>query len=76
MSNLTVDDQLLQRTSEVAAAQGKTVEQFVAEALQQALDRIALRRVFRNGVPTIVSDGTLLPIDPAKVRQAIEEEGF
>lgn len=76
MSVLTVDDQLFQRTREVAASQGKTVEQFVAEALRQALDRVALRRILRNGLPTIVSNGTLSPIDPAKIRQSIEEEGF
>jgi hypothetical protein len=76
MSTLTVDDDLYQQASEAAAAQGKTVDEFVGEALRQALSRSGVRRTVRNGLPVmIVLDGTLV-IDPAKIRQHLEEEGF
>ena len=34
---LTVDDELYQRATEAAATQGKTVDEFVGEALRKAL---------------------------------------
>ena len=76
MSTLTVDDDLYQQASEAAAAQGKTVDEFVGEALRQALSRSGVRRTVRNGLPVmIVLDGTPV-IDPAKIRQHLEGEGF
>ena len=76
MSTLTVDDELYLRATEAAAAQGKTVDEFVGEALRKALAIIGIRRTVRNGLPVmVVSDDTPL-IDPAKVRQCLEEEGF
>jgi hypothetical protein len=76
MSTLTVDDDLYQQASAAAAAQGKTVDEFVGEALRQALSRSGVRRTVRNGLPVmIVLDGTPV-IDPAKIRQHLEEEGF
>jgi hypothetical protein len=76
MSTLTVDDELYQRATEVAAAQGKTIEAFVNEALRQALSMIGIRRTVRNGLPVMVVRDDTLAIDPAKVRQRLEEEGF
>jgi hypothetical protein len=76
MSILTVDDELYQRATEAATAQGKTVEAFVDEALRQALSMIGVRRVARNGLPVMVVRDDTPAIDPAKVRQCIEEEGF
>jgi hypothetical protein len=76
MSTLTIDDELYLQATEAAAAQGKTIEEFVGEALHKALARGGVRRTVRNGLPVmVVSDDTPL-IDPAKVRQCLEEEGF
>ena len=76
MSTLTVDDELYLRAAEAAAAQGKTIDEFVGEALRKALAIVGVRRMVRNGLPVmVVSDDTPL-IDPAKVRQCLEEEGF
>jgi len=76
MSTLRVDDELYQRATEAAAALGKTVDEFVDEALRKALSMVGVRRTVRNGLPVMfVSDDTP-PIDPAKVRQCLEDEGF
>jgi hypothetical protein len=76
MSTLTIDDELYQRATDAATAQGKTVDKFVGEALRQALTMVGVRRTVRNGLPVmVVSDDTPV-IDPAKVRQCLEEEGF
>jgi hypothetical protein len=37
MSTLTVDDELYRQATEAAVAQGQTVDEFVGEALRQAL---------------------------------------
>ena len=76
MSTLTVDDELYQRATEAAAAQGKTVDEFVGEALRQALSMVGIRRTMRNGLPVMLVSDAPPPIDPAKVRQYLEEEGF
>lgn len=76
MPNLTVDAELYQQATEAAAAQGKSVDKFVDEALRQALSRVGVRRTVRNGLPVMVVRGDIAAIDPAKVRQCLEEEGF
>jgi hypothetical protein len=76
MSTLTIDDQLYQRATEAAAAQGKTVEAFVGEAVRQALAIVGVRRKVRNGLPVMVVSDDTPAIDPAHVRQCLEEEGF
>jgi hypothetical protein len=76
MPSLTINAELYQQATEVAAAQGKSVDQFVDEALRQALSRAGLRRTVRNGLPVMVVSGDIVAIDPAKVRQCLEEEGF
>jgi hypothetical protein len=59
MSTLTIDDELSQRATEAAAAQDKTVEAFVGEAMRQALAMVGVRRTVRNGLPVmVVSDDT------------------
>ena len=73
---LTLDNDLYQRASEAAAAQGKTVDEFVGEALQRALSLVGVRRTVRNGLPVMVVSERTQSIDPAQVRRAIEEEGF
>jgi hypothetical protein len=76
MPNLTVDAELYQQATEAAAAQGKSVDKFVDEALRQALSRVGVRRTVRNGLPVMVVSGHIPAIDPAKIRQCLEEEGF
>ena len=76
VSTLTVDDALYQRATEAAAAQGKTVDEFVGEALRQSLAMIGVRRTVRNGLPVMVVSDDTPAIDHAKVRQCLEEEGF
>ena len=76
MSTFTIDDELYQRALEAAAVQGKTVDAFVAEALRNALAIVGVRRTVRNGLPVMVVSSDTPAIDPAKVRQCLEEEGF
>jgi hypothetical protein len=76
MSTLTVDDELYQQATEVAAAQGRTVDEFVGEALRQALAMAGIQRTVRNGLPVMIVRDDTPPINPAKVRQCLEEEGF
>jgi len=81
MSTVSVDDQLYRKTFEVAIAQGKTVDQFVQETLEQAVaqtasNSVGVRRSTRNDLPVMIVGDTAPPIDPAKVREAIEEQVF
>ena len=76
MSTLTVDDELYQRATEAAVAQGKTVDEFVGAALRRALSIVGVRRMVRNGLPVMIVSDDTPRIDPAKVRQGLEEEGF
>jgi hypothetical protein len=81
MSTVSLDDQLYRKTFEVAIAQGKTVDQFVQETLEQAVAQTApksldVQRSTRNNLPVMILGNTASPIDPAKVRDAIEEHGF
>jgi hypothetical protein len=76
MPTLTVDAALYQQATEAAAAQGKTVDAFVDEALRQALAMVGVRRTVRNGLPVMIVSHDTPTIDPAKVRQYLEEEGF
>lgn len=76
MSTVTVDDALYQQAREAAAAQGKTVNEFVCEALRKALAMVGVRQIVRNGLPVMVVRNDTSVIDPAKIRQCLEEEGF
>jgi hypothetical protein len=76
VSTVTVDHELYRRATEAAAAQGKTVDEFVDEALRKALSMVGVRRTVRNGLPVMVVSDDTPPIDPAKVCRFLEEEGF
>jgi negative regulator of replication initiation len=76
VSTLTVDDELYQQAIEAAAAQGKTIDEFVGEALRKALSMVGVRRTVRNGRPVMIVSNATPPIDPAKVRRCLEDEGF
>jgi len=75
MTALLVDDELYELASKAAAAQGRTVEDFVCVMLREALSHDPVMRSSRNGLPVmLVGDGTR-PIDPERVRRCLEEEG-
>jgi hypothetical protein len=76
MSTFTVDDALYQQAREAAAAQGKTIDECVGEALRQALAMVGVRRTVRNGLPVMVVRADTPAIDPTRVRRCLEEEGF
>ena len=76
MTTFNIDNQLYQQALEVAAAQGKSVDDFVDEAVRGALSNADVRQTTRNGIPVLVVSEAVPPIDPAKVQQVIEEEGF
>jgi hypothetical protein len=76
MSVLNVDNELLQQSKAVAVAQGKTVEEFVEEALRLAVQTVVPHRALRNGLPTMIVNGITPAIDPQKVRRSIEEDGI
>ena len=81
MSTVNVDETLYLRTIEVAKSQGKTVDAFISETLQQAVGQATppagiVRQSTRNGLPVMLVNGTAAAIDPQKVRESIEEEGF
>jgi hypothetical protein len=76
MSTVMVDQELFQRACEAAAAQGKTVEDFVDAMLRQALALTSPQQTMRNGVPVMLVSLETPAIDPAHVRRWLEEEGF
>ena len=76
MPRLMLDAELYQQATEAAAAQGKSVDQFVDEALRRVLAQIGVRQTVRNGLPVMVVSGDVPAIDPANVRQCLEEDGF
>jgi Arc/MetJ family transcription regulator len=70
-----LDDDLLRQAAEAAAAQGKSVEEFVNEAVRNTL-RTAVRRDVRNGLPVMTVSTETPPVDVAAIRHSVEEEGF
>jgi hypothetical protein len=76
MSNLQVNSELLQQTTEIAAAKGMTTEEFAEEALRRAVMAVVPCQTVRNGLPVMVVDKTIPAIDPLSVQRSIEEEGF
>jgi hypothetical protein len=76
MATVTVDDALYQQDQEAAAAQGKTVHEFVGEALRKALFMVGVRRTVRNGMPVMVVSNDTPIIYPAKIRQCLEDKSF
>jgi hypothetical protein len=75
MTTVMIDDELGKRAKQAAQAQGKSLDQFVSETLEVAIDRPAVRLEFQNGLP-VVHVPSAKPIDPQVIRNLIEEEGF
>ena len=76
MSALRIDIELLEEARAAATAHGMTVDEFVAVALRAAIQSAVPRQGLRNGLPTMIVNGGTPAIDPAKVRQSIQEDGF
>ena len=76
MTTLHLDDELYQRATQVAAAKGITIEEFVGEALRYALSGVAVTRTERNGIPVMVVNQQVPRIIPTVIRRILEEEGF
>ena len=75
MTALLVDDEVYELASKAAAAQGRTVEDFVCATLREALSRDDVMRSARNGLPVMLVGDETPRIDPERVRRCIEEEG-
>jgi hypothetical protein len=77
MLSIDLDDEIGRRASEVAAAQGKTLEEFVGEVLRVALspgEHAYLSK--RNGLAVIQVPQQTPRIDPSEVQRIIQEEGL
>jgi hypothetical protein len=71
MTTLLIDDELSRRAQRAAAAQGKTLDDFVRDALQQAIG-VSISMTERNGLP-VVNVSPPIAIDPRDVRRAWDE---
>lgn len=76
MTTLNMDDALFRQAREVATERGESVDEFVAGAVRQAVSQSRVRRTVRNGLPVMVVNDGATKIDPSKVRDCLEEEGF
>ncbi|MEX2174704.1 MAG: hypothetical protein WD872_10105 [Pirellulaceae bacterium] len=75
MTTLMIDDELGQQASRAAAAQGKTLDEFVGEVLRQAVSGPTVDRTTRNGLP-VIQLMPATPIDPLLIQSLLEEDGF
>lgn len=76
MTTVSLNNELYRQASEVAAAQGKTMDQFVGEALQQAVAIASVRQSIRNGLPVMMVGKQAAQVDLNKVRDLLQEDGF
>lgn len=77
MTTLSIDAELERLAREAAAAEGKTLDEFVGEALRQVLlNGKAFSLSTRNGLPVVVVSSDVPLIDPLEIRRSLEEEGF
>jgi HicB family len=75
MTTLLIDDELGKQANQAAAAQGKTLNEFVREVLREAVKDNLISRTTRSGLP-VMQVGSASPIDPEVVRRTLQEEGF
>lgn len=75
MTTLMIDDELGIQARRAAAAQGKTLDEFVSEVLQQVVSGATVRLTQRNGLP-VINVNPAITIDPQAVQQALAEDGF
>ncbi len=76
-TQLMLDDDLYRAACAEAEARGKSLSDLVSDVLRRALPTTnGLHQITRNGIPVIVVPPGTPAINPAAVRQAIEEDGF
>lgn len=76
-TSLVLDDSLYETAVAVAASRGKTLDEFVSEAVQAAVEEAAeLQITVRDGLPCVQPPAGTPPIDPAQVRRLVEEGVF
>jgi hypothetical protein len=75
VTTLTIDDELSRQACAAAAAQGKSLDEFVREVLQDAVRSPVIRRKSRNGLPVVMVCPPT-PIESQAVADALGEEGF
>jgi len=76
MVSITITDELSREIAVAAQVQGQTPEEFVIEALTRAVWPGEFVLSTRNGLPVMVAPPGTPPMDPATIREAIEEDGF
>jgi hypothetical protein len=76
MTAIAIPDELGREIAAAAVAQGQTPEEFVNEILSRAVRGGEFVLSTRNGIPVMVAPPGTRPIDPAMIREALEEEGF
>jgi hypothetical protein len=75
MTTLMIDDELGRKAGQLAAGEGKTLNQFVSDLLRSAIGGPSMKREMREGVPVLAIDPPQ-DIDPSSIRSSIEEDGF
>jgi len=75
MTTLLIDDELGRQVGRVAAKQGKSVDEFVHDVLQQAVSGRSVSRKERSGLP-VIDVSPPAPIDPHLISRTLAEEGF
>jgi hypothetical protein len=75
MTTVSIDDDLGRQVGQLAAAQGKSLDQFVHEVLRRTVDAGGVSISMRNGIPVIHVDPPVR-IDPDAIKRELEEHGF
>jgi hypothetical protein len=75
MTTLMIDDELSRQAQQAAAAQGKSLNEFVHDVLKQAVDKPSVRFKTRSGLP-VIDVTPAVAIEPQIVQQILAEEGF
>jgi hypothetical protein len=76
MTAIAISDELGREVAAVAAAQGQTPEQFVGQALTQAVRTARLAHTVQDDLPVMLLPPGTPPIDLAQIRRSLEEHGF
>ncbi|HUE72788.1 MAG TPA: hypothetical protein VMP01_18020 [Pirellulaceae bacterium] len=77
MTTLSIDGELERLAREAAAAEGKTLDEFVGDALRQALfNGKAFRLSTRNGLPVVIVSSDVPAIDPKNIERSLGDVGF
>lgn len=72
-ANLTLDNTLYETVLKVASARGQTLDEFAAEAVQEAATNLI---AVRDGLPCVVPPVGTPRIDPTQLRRLVEEGVF